>query len=157
MIVANVFAMLIMMTFMVVNGFILIRGKISSYYQKKWLNSSFISPCSIVYISTDNVKKWWIWGYWISPLMYVQNAITVNEFLGHSWDKILNSTVSNETLGVQVLKSHGVFPEAKWYWIGFGALLGFTLLFNALFTLALTFLRRKDLLSLLCHSIVSWI
>ncbi|RLM85200.1 ABC transporter G family member 36-like [Panicum miliaceum] len=114
MIVANFFAMLIMMTFMVVNGFILIR---------------------------DNVKKWWIWGYWISPLMYVQNAITVNEFLGHSWDKILNSTVSNETLGVQVLKSHGVFPEAKWYWIGFGALLGFTLLFNALFTLALTFLR----------------
>jgi hypothetical protein len=36
----------------------------------------------------DNVKKWWIWGYWISPLMYVQNAIAVNEFLGHSWDKL---------------------------------------------------------------------
>ncbi|TKW32265.1 hypothetical protein SEVIR_2G157400v4 [Setaria viridis] len=114
MIIANVFAMLIMMTFMVVNGFILVR---------------------------DDVKKWWIWGYWISPLMYVQNAITVNEFLGHSWDKILNSTVSNETLGVQVLKSHGVFPEARWYWIGFGALLGFTALFNVLFTLALTCLR----------------
>lgn len=36
MIIANVFAMLIMMTFMVVNGFILVRGKISSYYRKKW-------------------------------------------------------------------------------------------------------------------------
>jgi len=88
--------------------------------------------------------------------MYVQNVITVNEFLGHSWDKILNSTVSNETLGVQVLKSHGMFPEAKWYWIGFGALLGFTLLFNALYTLALTYLRRKDLLSLHCHSILGF-
>jgi len=114
MIVANVFSMLIMMTFMVVNGFIL---------------------------TIENVKKWWIWAYWISPFMYVQNVITGNEFLGHSWDKILNSTVSNETLGVQVLKSHGMFPEAKWYWIGFGALLGFTLLFNALYTLALTYLR----------------
>ena len=31
MIVANVFSMLIMMTFMVVNGFILTRGKIVSY------------------------------------------------------------------------------------------------------------------------------
>ncbi|KAL5226571.1 hypothetical protein ABZP36_014836 [Zizania latifolia] len=52
------------------------------------------------------------------------------------------STASNQTLGVQVLESRGLFPEAKWYWIGFGALLGFTMLFNALFTLALTFLKR---------------
>ncbi|EMS67309.1 ABC transporter G family member 39 [Triticum urartu] len=58
-----------------------------------------------------------------------------------SWDKILNSTASNETLGVQVLKYRGVFPEAKWYWIGLGAMLGYTLLFNALFTLALTYLK----------------
>jgi len=37
---------------------------------------------------TENVKKWWIWGYWISPLMYAQNAISVNEFLGDSWNKV---------------------------------------------------------------------
>lgn len=34
---------------------------------------------------SDDVKKWWIWGYWISPMMYAQNAISVNEFLGNSW------------------------------------------------------------------------
>ena len=34
---------------------------------------------------TDNIHPWWIWGYWISPLMYAQNAIAVNEFLGKSW------------------------------------------------------------------------
>jgi hypothetical protein len=39
---------------------------------------------------TENVKKWWIWGYWISPLMYAQNAISVNEFLGSSWNKVLS-------------------------------------------------------------------
>jgi len=94
---------------------------------------------------TDKVKKWWIWGYWISPLMYAQNAISVNEMLGHSWDKILNSSVSNETLGVQSLESRGVFPEAKWYWIGLGALLGFVMLFNYLFTLALAYLKREFL------------
>ncbi|XP_048563520.1 ABC transporter G family member 36 [Triticum urartu] len=114
MIVANVFASFMLLIFMVLGGFILVREK---------------------------VKKWWIWGYWISPLMYAQNAISVNEFFGHSWDKILNSTASNETLGVQVLKYRGVFPEAKWYWIGLGAMLGYTLLFNALFTLALTYLK----------------
>jgi hypothetical protein len=42
---------------------------------------------------TDSIKKWWIWGYWISPLMYVQNAISVNEFMGHSWDKVNISEV----------------------------------------------------------------
>jgi len=74
-------------------------------------------------------------------MMYAQNAISVNEMLGHSWNKILNSTASNETLGVQTLKSRGVFPEAKWYWIGFGAMIGFTIFFNAIFTLALTYLK----------------
>ncbi|ONM41191.1 ABC transporter G family member 40 [Zea mays] len=114
MIVANVFASFMLLVVMVLGGFILVR---------------------------DKVKKWWIWGYWISPMMYAQNAISVNEMLGHSWDKILNSTASNETLGVQVLKSRGVFTEAKWYWIGFGAMVGFTILFNALFTVALTYLK----------------
>jgi ABC-type multidrug transport system ATPase subunit len=114
MIVANVFASFMLLVVMVLGGFILVREKI---------------------------KKWWIWGYWISPMMYAQNAISVNEMLGHSWDKILDISKSNETLGVQVLKSRGVFPEAKWYWIGFGAMIGFTLLFNTLFTLALTYLR----------------
>ncbi|KAK6129780.1 hypothetical protein DH2020_036487 [Rehmannia glutinosa] len=36
-----------------------------------------------------DVKKWWLWGYWSSPLMYAQNAILVNEFTGHSWSKKL--------------------------------------------------------------------
>lgn len=107
--------------------------------------------CFVIFEPADEVKKWWIWGYWISPMMYAHSAISVNEFLGHSWDKILNNSVSNETLGVQVLKSRGVLPEAKWYWIGFGALLGFTLLFNALFTLALTYLKREYLLDWFVH------
>lgn len=37
---------------------------------------------------TENVHPWWIWGYWISPLSYAQNAITVNEFLAPRWDKV---------------------------------------------------------------------
>ncbi|XP_006652070.1 ABC transporter G family member 34-like [Oryza brachyantha] len=113
-ILANVFGSFMLLIFMVLGGFILAR---------------------------DKVNKWWIWGYWISPMMYAQNAISVNEFLGHSWDKVLNNSLSNETLGVQALRSRGVFPEAKWYWIGFTALTGFIMLFNAFFTLALTYLK----------------
>jgi len=38
---------------------------------------------------TENIKKWWIWGYWASPIMYVQNAIVVIEFLGKSWTHVI--------------------------------------------------------------------
>uniref|UniRef100_A0A0E0MZ47 ABC transporter domain-containing protein n=1 Tax=Oryza rufipogon TaxID=4529 RepID=A0A0E0MZ47_ORYRU len=89
-------------------------------------------------LARPDVKKWWIWGYWISPLSYAQNAISTNEFLGHSWSQILPG--ENVTLGVSVLKSRGIFAEAKWYWIGLGALLGYTLLFNLLYTVALSVL-----------------
>ncbi|KAL4195313.1 hypothetical protein AMTRI_Chr05g72720 [Amborella trichopoda] len=90
-------------------------------------------------ISRDHVKKWWIWGYWMSPMMYGQNAMAVNEFLGRSWQKVPNG--SSLSLGMQVLKNRGLFMEGYWYWIGIGALAGYTILFNGLFTLALTYLE----------------
>ncbi|WJX16310.1 transcription factor [Trifolium repens] len=95
-------------------------------------------------ISREDVHKWFLWGYWSSPLMYGQNAIAVNEFLGHSWRKVNQN--SNETLGVLVMKTRGFFPQAYWYWIGVGALIGYVFLFNFLFTLALQYLSpfRKD-------------
>ncbi|CAE5957576.1 unnamed protein product [Arabidopsis arenosa] len=92
-----------------------------------------------VVLSRDDIKKWWIWGYWISPIMYGQNAILANEFFGHSWSRAVPN--SSETLGVTFLKSRGFLPHAYWYWIGTGALLGFVVLFNFGFTLALTFLN----------------
>ncbi|KAJ1415870.1 P-loop containing nucleoside triphosphate hydrolase [Sesbania bispinosa] len=89
-------------------------------------------------LSRVDVKKWWLWGYWVSPMMYGQNAIAVNEFLGKSWSHIPPG--STEPLGVQVLKARGIFPEAYWYWIGVGASIGYMLLFNFLFPLALHYL-----------------
>ena len=46
-------------------------------------------------------------------------------------------------LGVAVLENASIFPENEWFWIGAAALLGFTILFNILFTLTLMFLDRK--------------
>ncbi|KAL5562676.1 hypothetical protein UlMin_032423 [Ulmus minor] len=90
-------------------------------------------------LSRDDIHKWWIWGYWISPMMYCQNAVVVNEFLGGSWTHVPPN--STEPLGVKVLKSGGFFPYAYWYWIGVGALIGFILVFNIGFTLALSFVK----------------
>ncbi|KAK4267500.1 hypothetical protein QN277_024273 [Acacia crassicarpa] len=90
-------------------------------------------------LSRENIKPWCIWGYWISPLMYGQNAIVVNEFLGKSW----NHTLPKETvpLGIQVLKARGFFTHAYWYWIGVGALIGFVFLLNIMFSVALSCLN----------------
>ncbi|KAL7166190.1 hypothetical protein ACSBR2_036968 [Camellia fascicularis] len=92
-------------------------------------------------LSRENIKKWWVWGYWASPLMYPQNAIAVNEFLGSSWRHV--PAYSTESLGIIVLKSRGIFPEAYWYWIGVGASIGYIFLFNSLFTLALAYLKQR--------------
>ncbi|KAG5540595.1 hypothetical protein RHGRI_020719 [Rhododendron griersonianum] len=91
-------------------------------------------------LSRDSIPSWWIWGYWFSPLMYAQNAASVNEFLGHSWDKRAGNYTSL-SLGEMLLKARSLFPEGYWFWIGVGALLGYTILFNILFTLALTYLN----------------
>ncbi|KMT16880.1 hypothetical protein BVRB_2g043550 [Beta vulgaris subsp. vulgaris] len=90
-------------------------------------------------LSRDSIPKWWIWGYWVSPLMYAQNAASVNEFLGNSWHKKAeNSTLS---LGEMLLETRSLFPESYWYWIGGGALLGYMILFNILLTFFLTYLN----------------
>ncbi|XP_057500295.1 ABC transporter G family member 32-like [Actinidia eriantha] len=91
-------------------------------------------------ISKDSISSGWIWGFWISPLMYAQNAVSVNEFLGHSWDKRAGNH-TNLSLGKALLKARSLFPQSYWYWIGVGALLGYTVLFNILFTIFLTYLN----------------
>ncbi|KAL7597678.1 hypothetical protein Lser_V15G25189 [Lactuca serriola] len=95
--------------------------------------------CGFV-LSRDDVKKWWIWGYWSSPMMYAMNGIVVNEFLGHKFQK----PFGNSTLGRIILTSRGMFAETYWYWIGFGALFGFMIIFNLCYTLFLEYLNRKQ-------------
>lgn len=41
------------------------------------------------------------------------------------------------------MRARSLFPKSYWYWIGLGALLGYTVLFNILFTLFLSYLNRK--------------
>ncbi|KAL6996411.1 transcription factor [Sarracenia purpurea var. burkii] len=91
-------------------------------------------------IPKDQIPKWWEWGYWVSPLTYGFNALTINEMFAPRWMNKLGSD-NVTSLGVVVLRNFDVFPERNWFWIGVAALLGFTVLFNVLFTLALMYLN----------------
>lgn len=89
-------------------------------------------------IPKEKIKPWWVWGYWSSPITYAETAISVNEFLAPRWaTETLNSTI---TLGHKVMHNFGIHQDAYWYWLGVGTLAAYTLAFNTLYTLTLTYL-----------------
>nr|CAB3497368.1 unnamed protein product [Digitaria exilis] len=89
----------------------------------------------------DDIKPWWIWGYWASPMMYSQNAISINEFLASRWAIPNNdTTIDAPTVGKAILKSKGLFTEEWGFWLSIGALVGFIILFNILYLWSLTYL-----------------
>ncbi|CAI0410737.1 unnamed protein product [Linum tenue] len=89
-------------------------------------------------IAKDDIQPWLIWGYYISPMMYGQNAIVINEFLHERWNP--DPRILEATIGKAILKVRGMFVENKWYWISIGALIGFTMIYNICFVIALTYL-----------------
>ncbi|XP_030512931.1 pleiotropic drug resistance protein 2-like [Rhodamnia argentea] len=93
-------------------------------------------------VSRNDIEPWMIWGYYVSPMMYGQNAIVINEFLDERWSAPnLDPRINQPTVGKVLLKSRGFFVDDYWYWICIGALFGFSLLFNILFIAALTWLN----------------
>ncbi|KAL8514103.1 hypothetical protein ACS0TY_013285 [Phlomoides rotata] len=65
-------------------------------------------------IPVDQIHVWWRWGYWISPLSYGYNSMTVNEMFASRWENKLGSNNATK-LGVAVLKQFNIFPKEKWY------------------------------------------
>ncbi|KAF5470085.1 hypothetical protein F2P56_010628 [Juglans regia] len=93
-------------------------------------------------VAKDDIQPWMKWGYYVSPMMYGQNAIVMNEFLDERWSAPNpDPNVPEPTVGKVLLRARGMFKDDYWFWICVGALLGFSLLFNICFILALTFLN----------------
>ncbi|XP_062229007.1 ABC transporter G family member 42 [Phragmites australis] len=89
------------------------------------------------------IPKWWVWGYWVSPLMYGYNALAVNEFYSPRWMEkfVLDQNGVPKRLGIAMLEGANIFADKNWYWIGAAALFGFSIFFNVLFTLSLMYLN----------------
>ncbi|KAK9152792.1 hypothetical protein Sjap_000272 [Stephania japonica] len=97
-----------------------------------FLMGGFILPKAMI-------KPWWVWAFWVSPLSYAQKAISVNEFTARRWME--KSMFGDDTVGHNVLRFHDLPSGAYWYWLGVGALLAYSVLFNSLLTLALAYLN----------------
>jgi len=92
-------------------------------------------------VAKDDIKPFMIWGYYVSPMMYGQNAIAINEFLDKRWGDPAPLASSGPTVGKALLRERGLYTDEYWFWICIGALLGFSLLFNILFVVALSYLN----------------
>ncbi|THF97891.1 hypothetical protein TEA_021901 [Camellia sinensis var. sinensis] len=93
-------------------------------------------------VAKNDLPPWMIWGYYISPMTYGQNAISMNEFLDKRWSMRNNDTRFLEhTVGKVLLKARGMFVDEYMFWVCVAALFGFSVLFNICFIAALTFLN----------------
>ncbi|KAK1698687.1 hypothetical protein QYE76_015384 [Lolium multiflorum] len=114
MVVANTFGLFVILVIFIFGGFLIPRG---------------------------DVRPWWIWAYWSSPLLYSQNAISINEFLASRWaTPNTDTSIDAPTVGKALLKSKGLFTTDGGFWLSIGAIIAFTILFNILYILALTYL-----------------
>ncbi|KAL1829234.1 hypothetical protein ACET3Z_007646 [Daucus carota] len=92
----------------------------------------------------DEIPNWLDWAYWFSPIPYAFSSLASNEMLSPRWtNKMASDNVTS--LGVAVLKSFNFSANPNWVWVSAAALLGFAILFNILFTFALTFLRNREI------------
>ncbi|XP_072994199.1 pleiotropic drug resistance protein 3-like isoform X2 [Typha latifolia] len=118
---------------------------VASYFQTMEASTFSASLCIVVLLLLGgfllphySIPSWLTWGFWVSPLTYVEIALALNEFLAPRWQKI---SLARTTIGHQVLTARGLNYKGYFYWIAVGALFGFIILFNTGFTLALTFKR----------------
>ncbi|KAJ4721730.1 Pleiotropic drug resistance transporter [Melia azedarach] len=93
-----------------------------------------------IMISRDSMPDWIKWGFWASPVTYAEIGLSVNEFLAPRWQKIL---FTNTTIGRAILESRGLNFDEYFFWISLGTLIGFTLVLNIGFILALSFLKHS--------------
>ncbi|KAI7742385.1 hypothetical protein M8C21_015295, partial [Ambrosia artemisiifolia] len=95
-------------------------------------------------VAKDDIEPWMIWGYYISPMMYGQNAIMINEFLDDRWS-IPNPDprINEPTIGKVLLSSRGMFTTDYMFWVSVGALIAYSVIFTIFFILALTYLNHE--------------
>ncbi|KAF6139397.1 hypothetical protein GIB67_026239 [Kingdonia uniflora] len=67
-------------------------------------------------VAKDDIEPFIIWGYYVSPMSYGQNAIAMNEFLDDRWSTIRSSDFPSGklTVGKALLRARGLYTDEYW-------------------------------------------
>eukprot|EP00667_Euglena_gracilis_P002184 EG_transcript_2185 len=96
-------------------------------------------------VALANVKPWWLWMYWVSPLQYGLTAMTLNEFHSNHYSGLQDPTEpSAGTWGNYYLALRGLSTDQERLWTCFIFLLGFPVAIFILTCLALAYVRWPD-------------
>ncbi|GAQ78767.1 pleiotropic drug resistance protein [Klebsormidium nitens] len=106
-------------------------------------------------LAKPKIHPWWVWGYWVSPLSYAQNALAANEYTAPRWNDpypvspivLFGHEQTNLTVGDQLLLSRGLHTPRWWVWIGVGTMIGYYVIFNLICNLALDYSSSLDKVS----------
>lgn len=80
---------------------------------------------------------------WVNIELDLSFATYHRRYLTCTAVQVVNATVDNRTLGVQILEFRGIFVDKNWYWYGVLGLVGYMMVFNILFIYFLDWLDRK--------------
>lgn len=92
-----------------------------------------------IMLRRTQIRGWWIWLYWISPVSFAVRSMALNEFTTAQWSAPYEYDPAI-TIGDASLAAFGIQTGYWWVWLGVGVLAGYAILFNTITTLALTFL-----------------
>lgn len=106
-VISNTLGTFILLIMMSLGGFVMAKGKLITFfsllsyflldYEQK--NCTFNRNSILVrnngsvqsffhFVPADDIEPFLRWGYYISPMMYGQTSLLVNEFLGGRWDAV---------------------------------------------------------------------
>ncbi|XAR64951.1 Iron-chelate-transporting ATPase [Bertholletia excelsa] len=92
-------------------------------------------------VAKDDIAAWMQWAYYISPMTYGINAISINEFLDRRWSNPNpEPRIPEPTVGKALLKARGMFVDDYMYWVCVIILFGMSVIFSLGFVAALTYL-----------------
>ncbi|KAL0038217.1 hypothetical protein WJX79_008741 [Trebouxia sp. C0005] len=92
-----------------------------------------------IMLARIQIRGWWIWAYWISPVSFAVRSLALNEFTTEQWSAPYEFD-SAITIGEATLATFGIQTGYWWVWLGIGVLAGYAILFNVITMLAFTFL-----------------
>lgn len=105
MIIANTGGSLMLLLVFLLGGFVL--PKRESLIINQTLIKTLIL-CNLLWsliwlshnVLTGDIPDWWVWGYWLSPLSYAFNALSVNEMLAPRWSKPVSTIIFKRTKNI---------------------------------------------------------